>query len=72
MNKRKVAILGATGLVGQRFVQLLDGHPWFSVSALTGSDRAIGYAYYESCKWHLPGQMPEWACNMQCRHHNRG
>ena len=64
MNKRKVAILGATGLVGQRFVQLLDGHPWFSVSALTGSDRAIGYTYYESCKWHLPGQMPEWACNM--------
>jgi aspartate-semialdehyde dehydrogenase len=64
MMKRKVAILGATGLVGQRFVQLLDDHPWFSVSALTGSDRSIGHTYYESCKWHLPSQMPEWACNI--------
>ena len=61
MNKRKVAILGATGLVGQRFIQLLDGHPWFKVSALTGSARSVGQSYYDCCKWHLPGRMPKWA-----------
>jgi len=56
-----VAILGATGAVGQRFVELLDGHPWFRVVALTGSDRAIGKPYGEACHWVLPSPMPEWA-----------
>ncbi len=61
MNKVKVAILGATGAVGQRFVQLLDNHPWFEVAALTGSDRTVGQAYAEGCRWILPGPMPEYA-----------
>ena len=39
MNKIPVAVLAATGSVGQRFIQLLDNHPWFQVVALTGSDR---------------------------------
>ena len=45
MKKRKVAVLGATGSVGQRFVQLLDGHPWFTVTALSGSERTVGDTY---------------------------
>ncbi len=56
-----VAVLGATGAVGQRFVQLLDDHPWFQVVALTGSDRAVGQKYAERCHWLLSTPMPEWA-----------
>jgi len=64
MTKRKVAILGATGTVGQRFVQLLDKHPWFEVVALTGSDRTVNSKYGESCNWVLPGDIPTWARDM--------
>lgn len=64
-TKRKVAVLGATGAVGQRFVQLLDKHPWFEVTALTGSDRTIGGSYGDGCRWVLAGDMPEWARNMK-------
>jgi aspartate-semialdehyde dehydrogenase len=60
-----VAVLGATGSVGQRFVQLLDGHPWFEVAALTGSDRSAGQTYAEACRWVLPELMPEWAARMK-------
>jgi aspartate-semialdehyde dehydrogenase len=56
-----VAILGATGAVGQRFVQLLDSHPWFDVVALTGSDRAVGQKYQQACHWLLASPMPEFA-----------
>jgi len=64
-NKRiPVAVLGATGAVGQRFVQLLDRHPWFEVVALTGSDRAVGRPYAEACHWILPAPMPGWARGM--------
>jgi len=49
-----VAVLGATGSVGQRFVQLLDRHPWFEVVALTGSERSAGQAYAQACRWVLP------------------
>jgi aspartate-semialdehyde dehydrogenase len=59
-----VAVLGATGAVGQRFVQLLDEHPWFQVVALTGSDRAVGKKYAEACHWLLPTPMPAWAREM--------
>jgi aspartate-semialdehyde dehydrogenase len=64
MSKVKVAILGATGAVGQRFVQLLDNHPWFEVTALTGSDRTVGQAYGAGCRWLLPTPMPDYARNM--------
>ncbi len=64
MNKIPVAILAATGSVGQRFVQLLDGHPWFEVVALTGSDRSVGQPYGEACHWILGELMPEWAAKM--------
>jgi len=56
-----VAVLAATGSVGQRFVQLLDGHPWFEVVALTGSERTAGQAYGEACHWLLSEPMPVWA-----------
>jgi aspartate-semialdehyde dehydrogenase len=65
MKKRiPVAVLAATGSVGQRFVQLLDGHPWFEVVGLTGSDRSIGRPYAEACHWVLPEAMPAWAAGM--------
>ena len=59
MKKRKVAVLGATGTVGQRFVQLLDHHPWFEITALTGSSRSKNQKYEQVCNWVLPGNMPE-------------
>ncbi len=65
MSKIKVAILGATGAVGQRFVQLLENHPWFEVSALTGSDRSIGQTYAEACRWVLAGDIPAYAREMR-------
>jgi aspartate-semialdehyde dehydrogenase len=63
-KKIPVAVLAATGSVGQRFVQLLDHHPWFEAVALTGSDRSVGKPYGEVCHWLLPGEMPEWARRM--------
>jgi len=56
-----VAVLGATGSVGQRFVSLLDGHPWFKVVALAASDRSEGKTYASACRWVLSDPMPEWA-----------
>jgi aspartate-semialdehyde dehydrogenase len=58
-NKFRVGILGATGVVGQRFIQLLDGHPQFEIAALAASDRSQGKTYAEACKWRLPGDMPD-------------
>ncbi len=54
----RVGILGATGTVGQRFLQLLDGHPHFTVTALAASDRSEGKPYPEACAWRLPGDVP--------------
>ncbi len=59
-----VAVLAATGSVGQRFIQLLDCHPYFKVVALTASDRTVGKTYGEACHWILPGDMPTWAREM--------
>lgn len=59
MQKIKVAILGATGAVGQRFMQLLDNHPWFEVAELVGSDRSAGRTYGEAARWTLDGAAPE-------------
>jgi len=64
MSKLKVAILGATGAVGQRFVQLLEKHPWFEVAALTGSERSVGKKYGDICKWLLPGSIPDYVRGM--------
>ena len=58
MAKIPVAILGATGAVGQRFVQLLENHPWFEIAVLTGSERSIGRPYGEVARWILDGGAP--------------
>ena len=58
-KKFRVGILGATGVVGQRFIQLLESHPQFAVTALAASDRSQGKTYAEACTWRLPGEMPE-------------
>jgi aspartate-semialdehyde dehydrogenase len=58
-RKYRVGILGATGTVGQRFIQLLENHPQFEVAALAASDRSQGKAYSEACAWRLSGDMPE-------------
>src|SRR5690348_10306373 len=47
-SKKKAVVLGATGTMGQKFVQLLSNHPWFEVSALAASDRSVGKSYAES------------------------
>lgn len=60
-KKIPVSVLAATGSVGQRFIQLLDGHPWFEVTEVTGSDRSVGQKYGTACRWLLNDPMPEWA-----------
>ena len=57
-NKFRVGILGATGMVGQRFIQLLADHPQFEVTAVAASDRSQGKAYGEACSWRLTTEMP--------------
>jgi aspartate-semialdehyde dehydrogenase len=57
-KKYRVGILGATGMVGQRFVQMLEHHPQFEVSALAASDRSQGKSYGKACTWRLNGEMP--------------
>ena len=57
-KKFRVGILGATGMVGQRFIQLLADHPQFEVSAVAASDRSQGKAYGDACTWRLQGEMP--------------
>jgi aspartate-semialdehyde dehydrogenase len=59
-----VAVLGATGSVGQRFVSLLDSHPWFKVVALAASDRSAGQKYLHVCRWVLNEPMPAYAREM--------
>lgn len=57
-SKFRVGILGATGTVGQRFIQMLERHPQFEVTAAAASDRSEGKTYAEACAWRLPGEMP--------------
>ena len=59
-----VAVLGATGSVGQRFVSLLDHHPWFKVVALAASDRSVEQKYSQAARWVLDTPMPEYARDM--------
>ncbi len=59
MKKLEVGILGATGMVGQRFVSLLEHHPWFEVAWLGASEKSAGKNYAEACNWRLRDPMPE-------------
>jgi len=57
--KRKVAILGATGAVGQRYIQLLQGHPWFQIEVLAASERSAGKKYGDACNWVMESNLPK-------------
>jgi aspartate-semialdehyde dehydrogenase len=61
MEKMKVAVAGATGMVGQRFVSLLENHPWFQVAAVAASRRSAGKTYHEAVdgRWALHSPVPE-------------
>ena len=60
MNKKiPIGILGATGVVGQRFIQMLEHHPWFEVAWLAASDRSEGKLYAEAARWRLKTAIPD-------------
>ena len=61
MKKYKVGVIGATGMVGQHFVSLIDKHPWFELGAVAASNRSAGKTYQEavSGRWMMPGAVPE-------------
>jgi len=69
MKKIKVGILGATGMVGQRFIQLLENHPWFEISALAASERSAGKTYQESMvgRWKLETPIPQDVAGMEVK-----
>ena len=66
MKKLKVGILGATGMVGQRFIQLLENHPWFEVAAVAASPRSSGKTYTEALgdRWKMDTPIPKTVKNM--------
>lgn len=66
MEKIRVGILGATGAVGQRFVQLLADHPWFEIAALGASERSAGMRYGDR-RWVLQSDMPAAVADMELR-----
>ncbi len=59
-----VAVLGATGMVGQRFIELLQGHPWFELVALAASEQHGGRPYAAVSRWRLSGEMPASVANL--------
>ena len=61
MSKLKVGILGATGMVGQRFVSLLEGHSWFDVVGVAASPKSAGKTYAEAVKgrWVMETKIPD-------------
>jgi len=57
-TRHKIGILGATGVIGQRFIQLLENHPWFEITWLAASDKSSGKTYGEATKWKLETPLP--------------
>src|ERR1017187_704749 len=64
-NRQPIGILGATGMVGQRYIQLLENHPWFEITWLAASDRSSGKTYGEAAKWRLDTPLPDRIAKMQ-------
>ncbi len=58
MAKLKAGIIGATGMVGQRFIEVLQDHPYFEVASVMASERSAGKTYREAAKWYLSGDIP--------------
>ncbi len=74
MEKKKVAIIGVTGAVGQEFVQSLDNHPWFEVTQIAASERSAGKKYLDAIRdasgivaWDVGGEIPEYIKDMTVR-----
>ncbi|MHC1625641.1 MAG: aspartate-semialdehyde dehydrogenase [Methermicoccaceae archaeon] len=65
MGKIKVGVLGATGAVGQRFVEMLSDHPWFEIGTLAASERSAGKKYRDATKWRLSSHLPEDIAEME-------
>src|SRR5436305_1756047 len=65
MKKTQIGILGATGVVGQRFRRMLEHHPWFEVAWLAASDRSEGKVYAEAARWRLKTAIPADVAKMQ-------
>ncbi|HEX5634519.1 MAG TPA: aspartate-semialdehyde dehydrogenase [Gemmatimonadales bacterium] len=63
-----VAILGATGTVGQKFVRLLADHPWFEIAAVAASDQSAGRRYGDIVRWREPVPLPDRVADMTVRH----
>ena len=59
-TKLRAGVLGATGTVGQRFIQLLENHPWFELGAIAASGRSVGKPFHQACSWKVPEPMPEY------------
>jgi len=59
MQKKKAAVMGATGVAGQQFLEALFDHPWFELSGLYASERSAGKTYGEAATWHSPAPVPE-------------
>lgn len=59
VEKISVGILGATGMVGQKFVELLSSHPWFEIVSLAASERSVGKRYGEAMKWAMPTALSQ-------------
>src|SRR5579859_7612461 len=66
-NRLPIGILGATGMVGQRYIQLLENHPWFEIAWLAASDRSSGKPYGEAAKWRLDTPLPDRIAKMLVR-----
>src|SRR5262249_27097551 len=63
-QRRRVAVLGATGAVGQAFIRLLVGHPWFELVSRAASERSAGKPYREAARWVGTGDMPPFVADM--------
>src|SRR5688500_2335819 len=68
-RKIDVAVLGATGSVGQRYIELLEGHPTFRLAELMGSERSAGKRYADAADWRISDGPPNEAANMVIKHH---
>ncbi len=67
MNSLKAGILGATGAVGQKFIRLLENHPWFKITALGASGRSAGKPYRKAANWVEPVPLPESIAGLEVR-----
>lgn len=67
MKTYKAAVLGATGAVGQKFIRLLDGHPWFRVSEVYASERSAGKSYAEAAHWVEDVDVPKSVADLEVK-----